>query len=315
MSKIVHPNLIQAYAVILVETTAYIIMPLMLYGDLSSIISFKFSKGIHDENVIATIMKFCLNAIDCLNQNNWFHRDVKASNILLDKDGSCRLGDYGVSTIIKEEGNKTYVGSLCWMAPEIALSLEYTYKIDIWSLGITAIEIANGKPPYKGLSPVEFMEEAKSDRIPSLKEDNFKFSEEFKNFIKNCLVKDPNLRPSAKDLLENHKKFLDKAKDNKYIVENVLKGCPNLHEIFPKMLSEKEQYFVKSDNEGNNEKKISSKLSEEIDEEFNVDEKMNEGTDEKNAGKSFLGSLQRQMNKNINDLKGMFNDMNEEDCE
>ena len=315
MSKIVHPNLIQAYAVILVESTAYIIMPLMLYGDLSSIISFKFSKGIHDENVIATIMKFCLNAIDCLNQNNWFHRDVKASNILLDKDGSCRLGDYGVSTIIKEEGNKTYVGSLCWMAPEIALSLEYTYKIDIWSLGITAIEIANGKPPYKGLSPVEFMEEAKSDRIPSLKEDNFKFSEEFKNFIKNCLIKDPNLRPSAKELLENHKKFLDKAKDNKYIMENVLKGCPSLHEIFPKMLSEKEQYFVKSDNEGNNEKKISSKPSEEIDEEFNVDEKMNEGTDEKNVGKSFLGSLQRQMNKNINDLKGMFNDMNEEDCE
>ena len=311
MSKIVHPNLIKAYAVIILDCTAYIIMPLMLYGDLSNIISFKFSKGIHDENVLATIIKFCLEAIVCLNKNNWFHRDVKASNILLDKDGSCCLGDFGVSTIIKEEGNKTYVGSLCWMAPEIALNLEYTYKIDIWSLGITAIEIANGKPPYKNLSPMEFIEEAKSNRIPSLNEDNYKFSDEFKNFVKSCLVKDPNLRPSAKQLLENHKKFLDKAKNKEYIVEKVLKGCLNLHEIFPKMLNEKEQYFVKSENIDNNLDKMAKRTSGEIDDELGVDEKISDGTDENEP--RFLGALQRKLNKNVNDLKGIL-DMNEEEC-
>jgi serine/threonine protein kinase len=311
MSKIVHPNLIKAYAVIILDCTAYIILPLMLYGDLSNIISFKFSKGIHDENVLATIIKFCLEAIVCLNKNNWFHRDVKASNILLDKDGSCCLGDFGVSTIIKEEGNKTYVGSLCWMAPEIALNLEYTYKIDIWSLGITAIEIANGKPPYKNLSPMEFIEEAKSNRIPSLNEDNYKFSDEFKNFVKSCLVKDPNLRPSAKQLLENHKKFLDKAKNKEYIVENVLKGCLNLHEIFPKMLNEKEQYFVKSENIDHNLNKMANRTSGEIDDELGVDEKISDGTDENKP--RFLGALQRKLNKNVNDLKGIL-DMNEEEC-
>ena len=304
MSKIIHPNLINAYAVIIVDCTAYIIMPLMLYGDLSNIISFKYSKGIHDEAIIATIMKYCLEAIVCLNNNNWFHRDVKASNILLDKDGSCCLGDYGVSSIIKEEGNKTYVGSLCWMAPEIALNLEYTYKIDIWSLGITAIEIANGKPPYKNLSPTEFMEEAKSNRIPSLNEDTFKFSDEFKNFVKDCLIKDPNLRPSAKELLKKHKKFLDKAKNKEYIVEHVLKGCLNLHEIFPKMLSEKEQYFIKNN--------FGSRASSELDEELNVDEKMGDDGADDNKPK-FIGALQRKLNKNVNDLKGIF-DMNEEDC-
>lgn len=311
MSKIVHPNLIQAYAVIIVDCTAYIIMPLMLYGDLNKIISFKFPKGIHDENALATIIKICLNAIDCLNNNNWYHRDVKASNILLDKDGSCRLGDYGVSTIIKEEGkcNNTYVGSICWMAPEIALNLEYNYKIDIWSLGITAIEIANGKPPYKDLSPNQFLEESQSARIPELKEDNFKFSDDFKNFVKNCLIKNPNLRPSAKELLKNHKNFLDKAKNKEYIFENILKGCPNLHDIFPKMLNENEQYFIKSENSDYN--KMPSQTSGEIDEEFNVDEKI-EGTTEEN-NKGFLGPLQRQMNKNKNDLKGIF-DMNEEEC-
>ena len=313
MSKIIHPNLVQAYAVIMVDNTAYIIMPLMLYGDLSNIMLFKYSRGIHDENVIATIMKFCLEALECLNNNNWFHRDVKASNILIDKDGSCRLSDYGVSSIIKKEGNNTYVGSLCWMAPEIALNQEYTYKIDIWSLGITAIEIANGKPPYRELSPTEFVQEAKSNHIPSLKEDNYKFSEEFKNFIKDCLIKDPNLRPSAKDLLQNHKKFLDKAKDKQFIVENVLKGCPNLHEIFPKMLSEKEQFFVNKETKINNSQKKRSGESKEDNDELDGDEKMEEGTSGNNPG--FLGPLLRKLDKKRNDLNEMFNNMNEEDCD
>ena len=309
MSRIVHPNLIQSYAVIILDTKAYIIMPLMIYGDLSSIIAFRFSKGVQDENVIATIMKFCLEAIDCLNNNNWFHRDVKASNILLDKNGNCRLGDYGVSTIIKEEGNKTYVGSLCWMAPEIALNLKYNYKIDIWSLGITAIEIANGKPPYKDISPMKFIEVAKSSEIPTLNEDNFKFSDEFKNFVKNCLIKDPNLRPSAKELLSTHKLFLEKAKNKEYIFENVLKGCPTLHDIFPKKLNENEQYFVKSQLNNNI---LKSKYSMEADEELNTDEK--EGGTEENIP-NITGALQRKIDKNINDLKGIIGDMNEEECE
>ena len=311
MSKIVHPHLIQAYAIITIDCKAYIIMPLMLYGDLKNILSFKFLKGIHDENVLATIMKYCLEAIDCLNNNNWFHRDIKASNILIDKDGSMRLGDYGVSSLIKKEGNNTFIGSICWMAPEIALNLEYTYKIDIWSLGITAIEIANGKPPYKDLSISEFVEESKSPRIPSLNDDIYKFSDEFKNFIQNCLVKDPKLRPSAKELLQKHKKFLDKAKNQEYIAENVLKGCLDLHEIFPKTLKENEQYFIKSENTGEGLNKMASKASGEIDDEFNVDEKMDEGGEDKNTG--FLGPLKRELNKKHNDLKGMF-DMNEEEC-
>ena len=123
MTRIIHPNLLRAYAVIIPNNKAYIIMPLMLYGDLSSIIKFKYMKGIHDESAIATILKFCLDAIICLNENNWFHRDVKASNILLDKDGSLCLGDFGVSTIIKEEGNILLRGSKNRV-------LKYFYTID-----------------------------------------------------------------------------------------------------------------------------------------------------------------------------------------
>ena len=324
MSRIIHPNLVRAYTVIIIKNLAYIIMPLMLYGDLSSIIRFKYIKGIHDESAIATIIKSCLEAIICLNNNNWFHRDIKCSNILLDKDGSVLLGDYGVSSIIKEGGNNTYVGSLSWMAPEIALKQEYSYKIDIWSLGITALEIANGKPTYKDISQVDFMVEMESNRIPSLYEDDkIKWSDEFKNFVKDCLIKNPQLRPSANDLLQKHTKFLDKAKNKEYLVENVLKGCPNLRETFPRKLKGNEQYFI---NEPKNENNIDEEKDKEIKEIKNeikdiinkkesndVGDEMNADMDE-NIGSDNLESLKRKLNKNINDLKGIVSDQNEEEC-
>ena len=324
MSRIIHPNLVRAYTVITFNNKAYIIMPLLLYGDLSSIISFKYSKGIHDEVAIATILKYCLEAIVCLNDNNWFHRDIKCSNILLDKDGSCLLGDYGVSSIIKEGGNNTFVGSLSWMAPEIALKREYSYKIDIWSLGITTVEMANGKPPYKGYSPNEFLAEVESNRIPSLNEDeNIKWSDDIKNFLKDCLIKNPKLRPDAKELLQKHKNFFDKAKNKEYLAENILKGCLDLRQTFSRKLKESEQFFVIEQKEIiNNDIKnqeikdeikeiINKKVSDDIDE-MNVDEHTGSGNEKKDNG--FLESLQRKLNKNINDLKGIVSDQDEEEC-
>ena len=324
MSRIIHPNLVRAYTVIIFNNKAYIIMPLLSYGDLSSIISFKYSKGIHDEIAIATILKYCLEAIVCLNDNNWFHRDIKCSNILLDKDGSCLLGDYGVSSIIKEGGNNTFVGSLSWMAPEIALKREYSYKIDIWSLGITTIEMGNGKAPYKEYSPMEFLTEMESNRIPKLDEsDKFKWSDDIKNFLKDCLIKNPQLRPDAKELLKKHKNFFDKAKNKEYLVETVLKGCPDLHKTFPNLLKESDQFFVKEQKEIIKDEKsqkikeeikeiISKKESNDVGEEMNVDEHTESGNEKKDKG--FLESLQRKLDKNVNDLKGIVSDQNEEEC-
>ena len=97
MNKAKHPNLIQSYIEILKGEVINIIMPLMSYGDLSIIMSFKFSHGLHDEIAIATIFKSCLIALDCMNSHKFFHRDIKASNIFFASDGSCRLGDYGIS--------------------------------------------------------------------------------------------------------------------------------------------------------------------------------------------------------------------------
>jgi serine/threonine protein kinase len=116
------------------------------------------------------------------------------------------------------------------MAPEIAMGLSYDYKVDIWSLGITAIEVSCGKPPYYGLSPFEFTKAIVDGPIPTLDDNVFKWSQEFKDFVKCCLVKDPNKRPNAKEVLEMNKKFFDKAMDKDYILENVLKGCLTVQE-------------------------------------------------------------------------------------
>ena len=230
MAKMIHPNLIRCCIAITKGNTLNIVMPLMSYGDLSIIMSFKYSHGLHDEVAISTIFKSCLIALDCMNSHKFFHRDIKASNIFFASDGSCRLGDYGISASIKKGGNDSYVGSLCWMAPEVAMGMSYDYKVDIWSLGITAIEVACGKPPFIGLSPFEFTKSLVDGPIPTLDDKVFNWSQEFKDFVKCCLVKDPNLRPSAKEVLDINKKFFDKAKDKDYILENVLKGCLTVQE-------------------------------------------------------------------------------------
>lgn len=206
-------------------------MPLMSYGALSQILSFKFPDGIKEEVAIATIMRDCLKAIECLNEHNLFHRDIKGSNILLASDGSCRLGDYGVSAIIKKGGNDSYVGSLCWMAPEVTNnSSGYDYKVDIWSLGITAIEIANGKPPYLGMTPFEFAKNVMNEAEPQLVDTKQKWSDEFKAFVKSCLIKDPKSRPCAKEILKMNASFFAKAKDKHYIFNTILKGMPTIQD-------------------------------------------------------------------------------------
>ena len=210
------------------------------------------------------------------------------------------------------------------MAPEIALKREYSYKIDIWSLGITTIEMGNGKAPYKEYSPMEFLAEMESNRIPKLNEnEKFKWSDDIKNFLKDCLIKNPQLRPDAKELLKKHKNFFDKAKNKEYLVETVLKGCPDLHKTFPNLLKESDQFFVKEQKEIIKDEKsqkikeeikeiISKKESNDVGEEMNVDEHTESGNEKKDKG--FLESLQRKLDKNVNDLKGIVSDQNEEEC-
>jgi serine/threonine protein kinase len=102
----------------------------MNYGSLNFILNYKYSSGIKNVNIIATIMKCCVEGLICLNKNNLYHRDIKAGNILLSDDGSIKLGDFGVAACIKPGAKKnSVVGSVNWMAPEVVKRESYDEKV------------------------------------------------------------------------------------------------------------------------------------------------------------------------------------------
>ena len=148
---------------------------------------------------IATVLESTLHGLDYLHGNKKIHRDVKAANILINEMGEVKLGDFGVSAelIHTYADQDTIIGSPFWMSPEIVRKNKYNFKTDIWSLGITAIELAERKPPYSHLHPIRAMF-AIENNPPKELSDPGNWSPEFNSFVRKCLTVESSLRPTAR---------------------------------------------------------------------------------------------------------------------
>ncbi|XP_073103390.1 serine/threonine-protein kinase BLUS1 isoform X1 [Elaeis guineensis] len=247
MSLIDHPNVLRAHCSFTAGHNLWVVMPYMAGGSALHIMKSAYSEGF-EEPVIATLLREVLKALVYLHSHGHIHRDVKAGNILIDGNGAVKLADFGVSACMFDTGDRqrsrnTFVGTPCWMAPEVMQQLHgYDFKADIWSFGITALELAHGHAPFSKYPPMKVLLMTLQNAPPGLDyERDKRFSKSFKEMVATCLVKDPKKRPTSEKLLKHP--FFKQARSNEYLVRTILDGLSPLGDRF-EALKGKEANFL-----------------------------------------------------------------------
>uniref|UniRef100_A0A8D3B2A1 non-specific serine/threonine protein kinase n=1 Tax=Scophthalmus maximus TaxID=52904 RepID=A0A8D3B2A1_SCOMX len=200
LQKLRHPNTVEYHGCYLREHTAWLVMEYCL-GSASDLL--EVHKKPLQEVEIAAITHGALQGLVYLHSHNMIHRDVKAGNILLTEPGQVKLGDFGSASIVAPANS--FVGTPYWMAPEVILAMDegqYDGKVDVWSLGITCIELAERKPPLFNMNAMSALYHIAQNESPVLQSNHW--SDYFRNFVDSCLQKISQDRPTSDVLLKHH---------------------------------------------------------------------------------------------------------------
>eukprot|EP01119_Soliformovum_irregulare_P001587 TRINITY_DN11303_c0_g1_i1.p1 TRINITY_DN11303_c0_g1~~TRINITY_DN11303_c0_g1_i1.p1 ORF type:complete len:516 (+),score=129.51 TRINITY_DN11303_c0_g1_i1:107-1654(+) len=195
-----HNNVVQYKGAFMQDSNLWIVLEYLSGGSLAEVVSICRMT----EPQIAAVCKEVLKALKYIHSLRRIHRDIKSDNILLGRDGSVKLADFGYCAQLTESTKKrnSVVGTPYWMAPELIRGQDYNTSVDIWSLGIATLEMAEGEPPYMEFPPLRALFLIATSGSPGVRETE-KWSDTFKDFLQVCTAVDPEERATATELLRH----------------------------------------------------------------------------------------------------------------